>query len=104
MLGDEEPHDREALLKFNEDTMALVKHRTAGPKFSIMKERSLTTNSKFMNSRMNHSRFDRKGHLIDESMVKVYGVTFADNVKEVEKLAEVKVVESYKEHNYDNTH
>jgi len=65
MLGDEDPHDREPLLKYNEDAMALVKHRTAGPNFSIMKARALTTNSMLMNSRMNQSRFDRKGHLID---------------------------------------
>ena len=91
-------------MKYNEDTMAQVKHRSALPKFSIMKARLLTGNSLMNNSRVNLSRFDRKGALIDESTVKNYGVTFADNVKEVEKLAEVKVVESYKEHNYDNTH
>ena len=55
------------------------------------------------NSRLN-TRFDRRGNLIDESTVKNYGVAFADDVKEVEKLADVIVVESYKEHNFDNTH
>ena len=57
-----------------------------------------------MSSSRVNSRFDRKGQLIDESTVKNYEVTFADNIKEVEKLADVIVVESYKEHNYDNTH
>ena len=57
-----------------------------------------------MSSSRINSRFDRKGQLIDETTVKNYEVTFADNIKEVEKLADVIVVESYKEHNYDNTH
>ena len=74
------------------------------PHFSIMKARTVTGNNLTMQSSRINSRFDRKGHLIDETTVKNYEVTFADNIKEVEKLADVIVVESYKEHNYDNTH
>jgi hypothetical protein len=61
MLGDDDQHESQKLLKFNEDATALVKHRNAFPKYSIMKARLLTGNSLLMNSRMNHSRFDRKG-------------------------------------------
>jgi hypothetical protein len=42
--------------------------------------------------------------VIDET-TKEHQITFADDVKEVKvNLADVIVVESYKEHNYDNTH
>lgn len=97
--------ENQPLLKDGETTQTLMQLRmTAAPQFSILKARPLGgTNLTMTSSRMN-SRFDRKGHLIDESTVKNYEVTFADNVKEVEKLADVIVVESYKEHNYDNTH
>ena len=82
-------------------------HRTAEPdlnkmrypKLSILKARTGNTPSKSQ-----FSRFDRRGHAIDES-TRNYGVTFADDIKETEaKLADVVVVESWKEHNYDNTH
>lgn len=34
-----------------------------------------------------------------------FAITFADEVKEAElPMADVVIVESYKEHNYDNTH
>ena len=64
----------------------------------------MTGNNLTMSSSRMASRFDRKGLLLVETTVKNYEVTFADNIKEVEKLADVIVVESYKEHNYDNTH
>lgn len=55
-------------------------------------------------TRINGSRLDRKGHIIDDT-TKEHKITFADDVKEVKiALADVIVVESYKEHNYDNTH
>ena len=47
-------------------------------------------------------RIDRKGNAIDEK-TKSYKITFLDEIKEEENLAKVIVVESYKEHNYDNT-
>ena len=45
MLGDDDQHESEKLLKFNEGVSALVKHRNAFPKYSIMKARVLTGNS-----------------------------------------------------------
>lgn len=50
------------------------------------------------------SRFDRRGQIINESR-KTHGITFADDLHDTQtKLVDVQVVESYKEHNYDNTH
>lgn len=97
--------DNQPLLSDGADTNILMKHRMAQPQYSIMKARSNTANNMTMqSSRSMISRFDRKGRLIDESTVKNYEVTFADNIQEVKKLTDVIVVESYKEHNYDNTH
>ena len=85
------------------------KHRIVTPKFSVLKARTLSPSATYMNmsqslSRINGSRQDRKGHVIDET-TREHQITFADDVKEVKvNLADVKVVESYKEHNYDNTH
>lgn len=97
--------ENQPLLKDGDTAQALMKLRmTAAPQFSILKARAMGGNNLTMSSSRINSRFDRKGQLIDESTVKNYEVTFADNIKEVEKLADVIVVESYKEHNYDNTH
>ncbi len=97
--------DNQPLLSDGAATNLLMKHRMAQPQYSIMKARSNTGNNITMqSSRSMINRFDRKGRLIDESSVKNYEVTFADNIQEVKKLTDVIVVESYKEHNYDNTH
>ena len=97
--------EKEPLLQDGQTAQGLMKLRMAAtPQFSILKARALGGNNLTMSSSRINSRFDRKGHLIDETTVKNYEVTFADNIKEVEKLADVIVVESYKEHNYDNTH
>lgn len=97
--------ENQPLLKDGEGAQTLMKLRmNAAPQFSILKARAMGGNNLTMSSSRINSRFDRKGQLIDESTVKNYEVTFADNIKEVEKLADVIVVESYKEHNYDNTH
>ena len=45
MLGDDDQHESEKLLKYNEGVSAMVKHRNAFPKYSIMKARVLTGNS-----------------------------------------------------------
>jgi len=53
----------------------------AQPQYSIMKARSNNGNNMTMqSSRSMINRFDRKGRLIDESSVKNYEVTFADNI------------------------
>jgi ribosomal protein L1 len=45
------------------------------------------------------------GNVSSTPKKKVFAITFADDIKEAEvAMADVVIVESYKEHNYDNTH